>query len=107
QGFSNRILWPLCHYFLDRCHFRTDYWKSYEMVNQKFARAYATEGRSDDCIWIHDFHLTLLPGLIRGENRSLSIGFFWHIPFPSSPVFRVLPWRKEVLRGLLGSDLIG
>ena len=107
QGFSNRVLWPLSHYFLDRCHFRAEYWKSYESVNAKFARAYASEGRSDGSIWIHDFHLTLLPSLIRGENRNQSIGFFWHIPFPASPVFRVLPWRKEVLRGLLGSDLIG
>jgi trehalose 6-phosphate synthase len=107
QGFSNRVLWPLSHYFLDRCHFRTEYWKAYESVNHKFARAYTSGARSHDSIWIHDFHLTLLPGLIRGENRGLSIGFFWHIPFPSSPVFRVLPWRKEVLRGLLGSDLIG
>ncbi len=107
QGFSNRVLWPLSHYFLDRCHFRAEYWKAYESVNKKFARAYTSGARNQDSIWIHDFHLTLLPGLIREEHRSLSIGFFWHIPFPSSPVFRVLPWRKEVLRGLLGSDLIG
>jgi len=76
QGFSNRVLWPLSHYFLDRCHFRTEYWKAYESVNHKFARAYSSGARSQDSIWIHDFHLTLLPGLIRGENRGLSIGFF-------------------------------
>jgi len=107
HGFSNRVLWPLSHYFLDRCHFRAEYWSAYQAVNEKFAQAFM-EGPSDhDPVWIHDFHLTLLPGLLRKERRNLSIGFFWHIPFPASPVFRVLPWREEVLRGLLGSDLIG
>ncbi|MFQ5849349.1 MAG: trehalose-6-phosphate synthase [Candidatus Binatia bacterium] len=107
QGFSNRVLWPLSHYFLDRCHFRSEYWKAYQGVNEKFAKAFqeSTDGSSN--IWIHDFHLMLLPSLLRKERPDLSIGFFWHIPFPSSPVFRVLPWREEVLRGLLGSDLIG
>jgi len=107
QGFSNRVMWPLCHYFLDRCHFRSEYWKAYRGVNEKFARAFDMVSQGQDNIWIHDFHLTLLPSLLRERHRDLSIGFFWHIPFPSSPVFRVLPWRKEVLRGLLGCDLIG
>lgn len=108
QGFSNRVLWPLSHYFLDRCHFRSEYWKSYRVVNQKFADAFGAGSRADRrLVWIHDFHLALLPFMLRQQQGDLSIGFFWHIPFPPSPVFRALPWRREVLEGLLGSDLIG
>jgi len=107
HGFSNRVLWPLSHYFLDRCHFRTEYWDGYKRVNEKFAKAFREAYEDQDRVWIHDFHLTLLPSLLRKERANLSIGFFWHIPFPASPVFRILPWREEILRGLLGSDLIG
>ena len=107
HGFSNRILWPLSHYFLDRCRFRAEYWSAYQAVNQKFAAAFRAGCKDQDLVWIHDFHLTLLPGFLRKERANLSIGFFWHIPFPASPVFRVLPWREEILKGLLGSDLIG
>lgn len=107
HGFSNRILWPLSHYFLDRCHFRTEYWSAYQVVNEKFAQAFMEAPSDHDLVWVHDFHLTLLPGLLRKKRPNLSIGFFWHIPFPASPVFRVLPWRGEILRGLLGCDLIG
>lgn len=107
HGFSNRILWPLSHYFLDRCRFRNEYWSAYQAVNEKFARAFKEEPGDHGRVWIHDFHLTLLPRLLRKDSPNLSIGFFWHIPFPASPVFRVLPWREEILRGLLGSDLIG
>lgn len=107
HGFSNGVLWPLSHYFLDRCHFRTEYWEGYKRVNEKFAKAFREAYEDQDRVWIHDFHLTLLPSLLRKERANLSIGFFWHIPFPASPVFRVLPWREEILKGLLGSDLIG
>ncbi|MFQ5682604.1 MAG: trehalose-6-phosphate synthase [Candidatus Binatia bacterium] len=107
QGFSNRVLWPISHYSLDRCHFQNDYWKAYQGVNEKFAKVFLKQPRDSDAIWIHDFHLALLPALLRETHQNLSIGFFWHIPFPSSPVFRVLPWRREILLGLLGSDLIG
>lgn len=107
HGFSNRVLWPLSHYFMDRCHFRGEYWKGYREVNEKFATAFREGTDHQELVWIQDFHLTLLPSFLRREHPRLSIGFFWHIPFPASPVFRVLPWRVEVLRGLLGSDLIG
>lgn len=107
HGFSNRVLWPLSHYLLDRCHFRSDYWNAYQSVNEKFAAAFREQSRDHDLVWVHDFHLTLLPNLLRKQRPDLRIGFFWHIPFPTSPVFRVLPWREQVLRGLLGSDLIG
>lgn len=107
EGFSNRVLWPLSHYFLNRCHFRSEYWEAYQEVNKKFAQVYKELSEDRDIVWIHDFHLSLLPSLLREEEQRLSIGFFWHIPFPVCPVFRILPWRKEILRGLLGSDLIG
>ena len=106
-GFSNRIVWPLSHYFLDRCHFETEYWNGYQAVNQKFAKVYGERSSNREPVWIHDFHLTLLPGLLRRDHPDFPIGFFWHIPFPASPVFRILPWREEILRGILGSDLVG
>lgn len=106
QGLSNRVLWPLAHYFLERCHFRSDFWKTYCSVNEKFARVFL-ETSDSTRVWIHDFHLTLVPELLRRERRDLSIGFFWHIPFPPPSIFRVLPWRAEVVRGLIGSDLVG
>ncbi|MGH7772782.1 MAG: alpha,alpha-trehalose-phosphate synthase (UDP-forming) [Candidatus Binatia bacterium] len=107
HGFSNSVLWPLSHYFLDRCRFSAEYWHGYQEVNKKFATAFREHPQDQSQVWIHDFHLALLPGLLRKEHPDLSIGFFWHIPFPASPVFRVLPWRRQVLCGLLGSDLIG
>ncbi len=107
QGFSNRVMWPLCHYFVERCQFNNEYWKAYDTVNRKFAKTFISQFDDQSSIWIHDFHLTLLPGMLREARHNLSIGFFWHIPFPASPLFRVLPWREEVLRGMLGSDLIG
>lgn len=106
-GFANRVLWPLAHYSLDRCHFHGGYWSGYRTVNEKFAAAFGDLATGRGMVWIHDFHLTLLPALLRARSDDLAIGFFWHIPFPASPVFRVLPWREEVLRGLLGCDLIG
>ena len=88
HGFSNRILWPLSHYFLDRCRFRNEYWSAYQAVNEKFAAAFREGCKDQDLVWIHDFHLTLLPGLLRRVRPGLSLGFFWHIPFPASPVLR-------------------
>lgn len=107
HGFSNRALWPLSHYFLDRCHFGVEDWRGYQAVNRKFANAFGEGIGGRGLVWIHDFHLALVPGFLRDEHPGLSVGFFWHIPFPSSSLFRVLPWRGEILRGLLGSDLIG
>lgn len=75
HGFSNRILWPLSHYFLDRCHFRTEYWSAYQVVNEKFAQAFMEAPSDHDLVWVHDFHLTLLPGLLRKKRPNLSIGF--------------------------------
>jgi trehalose 6-phosphate synthase/phosphatase len=83
-GFANRALWPLCHYFIDRCRFAEDEWRQYVRINERFADAVAEETRADDLIWIHDYHFCLLPEMVRerrdGQGR---IAFFLHIPFPT------------------------
>jgi trehalose 6-phosphate synthase/phosphatase len=105
--FCNGVLWPVCHYLLDRLPLQGADWLTYRAVNERFAAAIAAEWRPGDLIWVHDFHLLLLPALLRERLPNARIGFFLHVPFPSSEVFRVLPWRDELLRGLLGADLIG
>ncbi|MBL8736044.1 MAG: bifunctional alpha,alpha-trehalose-phosphate synthase (UDP-forming)/trehalose-phosphatase [Planctomycetes bacterium] len=105
--FSNGVLWPVCHYMLDRLPLETPDWTVYRAVNERFADAIAAAFRPGDVIWVHDFHLMLLPELLRRRLPTARIGFFLHIPFPSSEVFRTLPWRSELLRGLLGADLVG
>lgn len=107
EGFSNETLWPTFHYFNQYALYKKSYWKSYEKVNQKFCDALLKVARPSDTIWIHDYQLMLLPALIREKLPKVSIGFFLHIPFPSYEVFRLLPWRKQLLDGVLGSDLIG
>ncbi|MFO8034716.1 MAG: bifunctional alpha,alpha-trehalose-phosphate synthase (UDP-forming)/trehalose-phosphatase [Candidatus Bipolaricaulota bacterium] len=107
RGFCNNTLWPLFHYFLLYTEYRDDYWEAYKRVNQAFADAVLEVAEPDDTIWIQDYHLLLLPGLIRQRLPEATIGFFLHIPFPSSEVFRLLPWREEILENLLGADLIG
>jgi trehalose 6-phosphate synthase/phosphatase len=107
HGFSNETLWPLFHYSEARASFRADYWESYLRVNRLFADAVAGAVRTGDSVWVHDYHLMLLPALLRRQMRSTPIGFFLHIPFPSSETFRMLPWRHEILEGLIGADLVG
>lgn len=107
NAFSNGVLWPACHYLVDRLPLQTPDWDVYRRVNERFADAIAAQWRPGDVIWVHDFHLMLLPALLRQRVPEARIGFFLHIPFPSSEVFRVLPWRAELLRGLLGADQIG
>ena len=107
HGFANRALWPLCHYFVDRCSFDAAEWRQYVQVNERFADAVAEEARPDDLVWVHDYQLALVPGMIRRRAPGASIGFFLHIPFPAADVFRILPWARTVLRGLLGADHIG
>ena len=106
-GFSNRTVWPLFHYFMEYSEFELSNWEIYEAVNQKFANAILEVAEEDDVIWVHDYQLMLVPEMVRKQRPEVSIGFFLHIPFPSYEIFRTLPWRREVLRGLLGSDLIG
>ena len=107
HGFANRVLWPLFHYLIDRIPVEASGWTAYREVNQAFADAVVREYRDGDTIWVHDYQLMLLPALLRSRLPHARIGFFLHIPFPSSEVFRILPWRRDVLRGLLGADLIG
>src|SRR5690606_29682292 len=102
-GFSNRTIWPLFHYFMEYSEFELEYWNIYKSVNQKFADAIVENAREDDIIWVHDYQLMLVPQMVREKCPDISIGFFLHIPFPSYEVFRTLPWRKEVLHGLLGA----
>ena len=107
NGFSNRVLWPLFHYLIDRVPVDATGWDAYRSVNETFADTVAREYRTGDRIWVHDYQLMLLPALLRARLPEARIGFFLHIPFPSSEVFRTLPWRREVLSGLLGADLLG
>ncbi len=111
QGFCNKTIWPLFHYFTEHTVYNNQSWRAYKRVNQVFADEVMKAVQDGDMIWIHDFHLMLLPSLIRTacEERGVKvdIGFFLHIPFPSFEIFRLLPWRGEVLKGLLGADLIG
>ncbi len=106
-GFCNRIIWPLFHYFSQYATYNKNNWDSYQRVNEIFCNRIKQIARADDIIWIHDYHLMLLPQLLRNELPNASIGFFLHIPFPSSEVFRTLPSRKEIVRGMLGADLVG
>ncbi|HDP54323.1 MAG TPA: bifunctional alpha,alpha-trehalose-phosphate synthase (UDP-forming)/trehalose-phosphatase [Bacteroidetes bacterium] len=106
-GFCNATIWPLFHYFTQHSELNEEYWKHYVEVNKLFAQKVLTVANDEDTIWIHDYHLMLLPMLLREANPQLTIGFFLHIPFPSYEIFRVLPWRKEVVEGMLGADLIG
>jgi trehalose 6-phosphate synthase/phosphatase len=107
DGYSNSALWPLFHYLIDRCDFQQSDFAAYAEMNERFADAIAEHAGPDDAIWVHDYQLMLLPRLLRQRLPESRIGFFLHIPFPSSEVFRVLPQREELLRGLLGADLIG
>ena len=108
DGFSNSVLWPLFHYLLDKVQLdaETD-WSAYQQVNRRFAETVAAEYRAGDSIWVHDYQLALVPGYLRALLPEAPIGFFLHVPFPSADVFRILPWREEILRGLLGADLVG
>ena len=106
-GFCNRTVWPLFHHFPLYTSYNRSFWEAYRRVNQVFCDAVVDSAQPGDVIWVHDFQLMLLPGLIRKRLPEASIGFFLHIPFPSFEVFRLLPWRKEILEGLLGADLIG
>ena len=107
EGFSNRVLWPLFHYLLDHIPLEAMQWEIYRRVNARFADAVAERASPDDTIWVQDYQLCLVPALLRERLPGARIGFFLHIPFPTSEVLQALPWRDELLRGLLGADLVG
>jgi trehalose 6-phosphate synthase/phosphatase len=107
EGFSNETLWPVFHYMTTYAKYQQSYWDYYVEVNLKFRNAILDIAQPGDTIWIHDYQLLLLPGMVRSELSDVSIGFFQHIPFPSYELFRLIPWRTEILEGMLGADLIG
>ena len=106
-GFSNKTIWPLFHYFMEYAEFELADWEIYKTVNRKFAAVVVSNIEEGDTIWIHDYQLLVLAKYIRELRPDVSIGFFLHIPFPSYEVFRTLPWREEILEGMLGADVLG
>jgi trehalose 6-phosphate synthase/phosphatase len=107
DGFSNGVLWPLLHYQLDRLPMAAEGWETYQEVNARFAAAIVEQYQPGDLIWVHDYQLALVPAMVRRQLPDAAIGFFLHVPFPSAEVFRLLPWRRQLLEGMLGSSLIG
>jgi trehalose 6-phosphate synthase/phosphatase len=109
QGFCNKTIWPLFHYFPSYTVYDNSFYSHYKCVNQIFCEAVCEMVQPDDIIWIHDYHLMLLCRLLKDKKPDIPIGFFLHIPFPSYEMFRTLPaeWRSEILQGILGADLIG
>jgi trehalose 6-phosphate synthase/phosphatase len=102
----NDTLWPLLHYFGDRLRLTPEAWQRYVHVNERFADAIVERCGPGSRVWVHDFHLMLVPAMLRRRAPGLSVGFFLHTPFPSSEIYRLLPAREEVLRGLLGADYV-
>lgn len=107
EGFSNEVLWPIFHYTPSYANYDLSNWETYVRVNEKFRDLILGHAGPNDTIWVHDYQLLLLPGLLRDVLPDVSIGFFQHIPFPSQELFRLIPWRKELLQGMLGADLLG
>ncbi|MCL4403093.1 MAG: bifunctional alpha,alpha-trehalose-phosphate synthase (UDP-forming)/trehalose-phosphatase [Acidobacteria bacterium] len=106
QGYPNQTVWPLFHYFPSLLQFDPAHWNAYVQGNRRFRDAVVERARPGDLIWVHDYHLMLLPRMLREAIPDARIGFFLHIPFPSSEIFALLPRREEVLEGLLGADLV-
>ncbi|MBN2806998.1 MAG: bifunctional alpha,alpha-trehalose-phosphate synthase (UDP-forming)/trehalose-phosphatase [Prolixibacteraceae bacterium] len=107
EGFSNKTIWPLFHYFNEFVDYTHENWEAYVAVNQKFADVALQVLKPGDAIWVHDYQLLLVPQMIKSKMPEVNIGFFLHIPFPSFEVFRILPWRNELIEGMLGADLLG
>ena len=107
EGFSNATLWPLFHDVIVPPEFHRTWWDAYQRVNERFARRAASIAAAGAKVWVHDYQLLLVPEMLRALRPDVSIGFFNHIPFPPWEIFSQLPWRREILEGALGSDLIG
>ncbi|MEQ3551956.1 trehalose-6-phosphate synthase [Pseudonocardia nematodicida] len=107
EGFSNGTLWPLYHDVVAQPQFHRHWWRAYTTVNQRFAEAVADVAAHGATVWVQDYQLQLVPGLLRELRPDLRIGFFLHIPFPPVELFRQLPWRTRIMEGLLGADLVG
>jgi len=107
EGFSNATLWPLYHDVVQPPVFERRWWDAYVRVNQRFAEASAKVAAQGATVWVQDYQLQLVPSILRELRPDLRIGFFLHIPFPPVELFMQLPWRAEIVRGLLGADLVG
>ncbi|MBA2422107.1 MAG: trehalose-6-phosphate synthase, partial [Chitinophagales bacterium] len=108
HGFCNKTLWPLFHYFPLYAEYENEFWQGYQIVNEQFCNKVLEIYKPGDTIWVHDYHLMLLPGMIRCKIPDAIIGFFLHIPFPSYEMFKLLPrsWSEALLSGIYGSNLI-
>jgi len=106
-GMANRVLWPVSHYMMQHLELKDRFIDTYRDVNRQFAEAVLEESAEGDFIWFQDYHLMLAPRAVRDARPNAIIGHFWHIPWPAMEVYRILPWSRELLRGLLGCDLIG
>lgn len=107
HGYCNRTLWPLFHDAIRTPEFDSSWWGPFVEVNRRFARAAARAARRGEAVWVHDYHLMLVPAMLREMRPDLRIGFFLHIPFPPEELYMWLPRRTELLQGLLGADVIG
>ena len=107
EGFSNSTLWPTFHYFTQFATYDDKHWQAYVAANEKFCEAVLALAGPEDTIWVHDYQLLLLPEMLRRARPQATIGFFLHIPFPSYELLRVLPWGADLVRGMMGADLIG
>ena len=107
EGFSNDTLWPLYHDVIAPPAYHRQWWEAYRRVNQRFAEAAAEQAARGGVVWVHDYQLQLVPKMLRDLRPDLRIGFFDHIPFPPVELFQQLPWRRSILEGLLGADLVG
>ncbi len=107
EGFCNGTLWPLYHDVVAKPEFHREWWDSYVAVNRRFAERTADQAAEGATVWVHDYQLQLVPQMLRELRPDLTIGFYLHIPFPPGELFSQLPWRRQILEGLLGADLIG
>ncbi|KUI18634.1 trehalose-phosphate synthase [Mycobacterium sp. GA-1285] len=107
EGFSNATLWPLYHDVIVKPIYHREWWDTYVMVNRRFAEATAKQAAQGATVWVQDYQLQLVPRMLRTLRPDLTIGFFLHIPFPPVELFMQMPWRTEIIEGLLGADLVG
>jgi len=107
EGFSNATLWPLYHDLVAKPEFHREWWDAYQRVNRRFAERCAEVASEGGTVWVQDYQLQLVPAMLRELRPDLRIGFYLHIPFPPAELFQQLPWRRQLLEGLLGADLVG
>lgn len=107
QGVSNAMLWPILHSLQPTVRIGPAPWRGYERANAAFCEAVLRSSRPRDLVWVHDFHLMLLPAMLRAKRARARVGWFCHTPWPGDDLFKILPWRSQILEGLLGADLLG